>query len=170
MSLISFNPAMLAAVRGGRKTQTRRRLPLDLPMQLEPSRYRYQGLVEEGAVFEDVQAGTSLPLVPCPYGKPGQVLQVQEDVALRLVVESLHAEQVRCITAADVLAEGIMRREAAGQALWGGVEPTGVEPGSFHWYGSPTAAFQGLLDSIYPTAWARNEWVWVVAFKRTPRA
>lgn len=162
---------MLTALLGGRKTQTRRRLPLDLPMQQEPSRYRYLGLIEEGALFEDVQTRTILPPVPCPFGKAGQVLRVQEDVAFHLVVLSIRAEQVRCVTEADVLAEGLKSVVVhGGPVTWGGVEPTGDEAGSFHWYNSPVEAFRRLLDSIYPTAWARNEWVWVVAFKLKPGA
>ncbi|WP_139921900.1 hypothetical protein [Hymenobacter sp. DG01] len=154
---------MLAAVQAGRKTVTRRRLPLGLPIQQEPSRYQYCGMVKEGALFEDPQA-QMIPPVPCPFGQPGDILQVQEDPALRLQVVSLRAEQVRCLTEADALAEGIRSLEQGGQIQWGGVETDAV--GELQWFNTPIAAFQNLLESIYPTAWSRNEWMWVVEFSR----
>lgn len=168
MRFISFNPAMLAAVRAGRKTVTRRRLPPDLSVQQQPGRYCYRGLTEVGAMFEQVDAPGLPAPVPCPFGPPGTVLAVLEDPALRLQVVSIRAEQVRCLTEADAVAEGIYSLERPGQVVWGGVEPDPAAPGAFRWYTSPRAAFQGLLNSIYPTAWARNEWVWVIAFRCLP--
>lgn len=162
MRFISFNSAMLTAVQAGRKTVTRRRLPLNLPIQQDPGRYQYQGMVGEGALFEDAETQTMLPPVLCPFGQPGEVLQVQEEPALYLQVVNIRAEQVRCLTETDTVAEGIRSLEQDRQLRWGGVELDAV--GRFRWYSSPIAAFQGLLDSIYPTAWARNEWVWVVEF------
>lgn len=165
MRLISFNYAMLAAVRAGRKTVTRRRLSLEL-LQQEPGRYQYHGLKEAGGLFEDLYTATMLPPVLCPFGQPADLLQVQEESTLVLQVVSIRAEQVRSLIYADVLAEGIDSIEREGQLYWGGVEPAPGAAGGFHWYESPTAAFRGLLDSIYPAAWERNEWVWVVEFVR----
>lgn len=168
MRSISFNPAMLAAVRAGRKTVTRRRLPPDSPLQQEPARYGCVAVTAQGGVFEDrhTQPATRLPPVPLPFGAPGSLLHVPEDPLLLLKVVSVRAEPVRCLTEADAVAEGVYARPAQGPPRWGGVEPDATRPGEFHWYDSPIEAFQGLLDSIYPTAWARNEWVWVVAFER----
>ncbi|MBD2717289.1 hypothetical protein KBK19_19775 [Microvirga sp. STR05] len=166
MRLISFNPAMLAAVHAGRKTVTRRRLWPELPPQQDPGRYRYHGLAEAGAVFEDLLTSTMLAPVPCPFGQPGDVLQVQEDPTLQLRIASIRAEQVRSLSEADALAEGVNSAEHEGSMRWGGVEPDPDAAGSFRWYSSPVAAFQGLLTSIYPAAWDRNEWMWVVAFNR----
>lgn len=169
MRLISFNPAMLAAVLAGYKTVTRRRLPVALPVQQEPGRYRYRELAAAGALFEDLRHNrTLLPPVACPFGQPGELLRVQEDPASLLTIKSIRAEQVRCLTDAEALAEGIRPREKAGRVQWGGVEPDLDNPDDFCWYNSPTVAFQALLASIYPTAWARNEWMWVIEFERVP--
>ncbi|GAA4030447.1 hypothetical protein GCM10022409_13370 [Hymenobacter glaciei] len=167
MRSISFNPAMLTAVLTGRKTVTRRRLSSGLPMQQEPDRYRFIGVSAQGVLFEDshTQPPSLLPLVPLPFGPPDTSLSVLEDPLLVLKIVSVRAEQVREMTNADAETEGIGARPE-GPLHWGGVEPNAAQPGSFHWYDSPIAAFQGLLDSIYPTAWARNEWVWVIEFER----
>lgn len=168
MQLISFNPAMLAAVQAGRKTVTRRRLPPTCAPQLAPDQYRLVRLTAQGAVFADrrILPAAPLPPVPLPFGAAGELLRVQEAPALVLQIVRVRAEQVCCLTAADALAEGIQARPEPGPPQWGGVEPHATQPGTFHWYGSPIAAFRGLLDSIYPTAWARNEWVWVIEFVR----
>ena len=167
MRAISFNPAMLAAVRAGRKTVTRRRLPPDSALQQAPARYRFAGLSADGALFDDLQTTppTQLPPVPLPFGPPGELLRVQEDPALVLHVVGVRAEPVRCLSAADALAEGIVAHPDPGPPQWGGVEPDAARPGAFRWYDSPIEAFRGLLNSIYPSAWARNEWVWVIEFK-----
>lgn len=156
---------MLAAVRAGRKTVTRRRISTGLPIQEDPGRYRYQRLEKEGALFEDLNSA-SAPwlLVPCPFGQPDELLRVAEDPSLTLKISSVSAEQVRCITVAGTLAEGLSQREKGGHKQWGGVEPDLVLPRCFCWYNSPIAAFHALLNSIYPGAWDRNEWVWVVKF------
>ena len=169
MRSISFNPAMLAAVRAGRKTVTRRRLPTHLPMQQEPDRYRFVGLSAPGALFEDLHARPPalLPPLPLPFGPPGTRLSIQEAPEIHLEITSVRAEQVRCLTAADAVAEGIGHR-ATGQLRWGGVVPNAARPGTFRWYRSSVEAFQGLLDAIYPTAWTRNEWVWVSEFAVVP--
>ena len=161
---------MLAAVRAGRKTVTRRRLSSGLPMQPEPDRYRFIGVSAQGVLFEDrhTQPPSLLPLVPLPFGPPGTCLSVVEDPLLVLKIVGVRAEQVRDLTEADAIAEGIAARPQPGPPQWGGVEPDAAQPGTFHWYDNPIVAFRGLLDSIYPTAWARNEWVWVVEFAQIP--
>lgn len=161
---------MLAAVRAGHKTVTRRRLPAGSPMQQQPDRYRFVGLNAQGALFEDVQAHPPqlLPPLPLPFGPVGTLLSVEEWPALLLEIRSVRAEQVRRLTPADALAEGIRARPLPGPPAWGGVAPDAAQPGAFQWYPSPIAAFQALLTSIYPTAWARNEWVWVVEFAVLP--
>ncbi len=157
---------MLAAVQAGRKTVTRRRLPADSPMQQQPDRYRLVGLSAQGALFEDQHTtpATRLPPVPLPFGAAGEMLRVQEAPSLVLQIVSVRAEQVRCLSATDAGAEGIRVRSEPGPPQWGGVEPHAVQPDIFYWYDSPIAAFRGLLDSIYPSAWTRNEWVWVIEF------
>ena len=159
---------MLAAVLAGRKTVTRRRLSSGLPMQQEPDRYRFIGVSAQGVLFEDrhTQPPSLLPLVPPPFGQADTCLSVLEDPLLVLKIVSVRAEQVRDLTEDDAEAEGVCAHPEPGPAQWGGVEPDADHSGAFHWYGSPIAAFRGLLDSIYPTAWARNEWVWVIEFER----
>ena len=160
---------MLAAVREGRKTVTRRRLPATSLMQQEPARYRFVGLSAQGALFEDTRAQppTPLLLIPLPFGPSGTRLSVAEAPEIHLEITSVRAEQVRCLTAADAIAEGISYR-ATGRLRWGGVVLNVARPGTFRWYRRPTEAFQGLLDSIYPSVWARNGWVWVVEFAVLP--
>lgn len=168
MRTISFNPAMLAAVLAGRKTVTRRRLATTLPVQQEPDRYRAAAVSATGVVFEDLHADrpTLLPPVPCPLGKVDELLQLQEEPTRLLRLTGLRVEQVRSLRPADALAEGISRGiSPTGQAVWGGVEPHPSLPGAYYWYNSPVTAFHKLLDSIYPTAWARNEWMWVLEFR-----
>ena len=104
--------------------------------------------------------------MPLPFGPPGTCLSVSGDPLLVLKIVAVHAGQVRDLTDADALAEGIRPYPQPGPPQWGGVEPKAAHPGTFRWYASPVAAFRGLLDSIYPTAWARNEWVWVIVFER----
>ncbi|WP_022823778.1 hypothetical protein [Hymenobacter norwichensis] len=166
MRAISFNPVMLAAVWASRKTVTRRRFPLDLLLQQEPERYRYDGLAEEGAVFIDLRANpvSRLPPVPCPFGQPGEQVYVVEDPGLILEIRSIRAEQVQDITEEDALAEGVHQQEKDGHLQWGGVVPDPDRVGQFHWSSRPLVAFRVLLDSIYPTAWEQNQWMWVVTF------
>ena len=87
---------MLAAVRAGRKTVTRRRLSTGLPMQQEPARYRFVGLSARGGLFEDrhTQPPALLPLVPLPFGPVDTCLSVAEDPSLMLKIVGLHAEQI----------------------------------------------------------------------------
>ncbi len=61
---------MLAAVRAGRKTVTRRRLSTTLPMQQEPDQYRFIGVSAQGALFADchAQPPSLRPLLPLPFG------------------------------------------------------------------------------------------------------
>ncbi|AII53805.1 hypothetical protein [Hymenobacter sp. APR13] len=169
MDSISFNPAMLAAVLAGRKTVTRRRLAPTLQLRQDPGRYGLRALTAAGALFADRHAPDDLlPPVPCPFGPAGTVLHVQEAPDCRLRVVSIQLEQVRGITEAQARQEGLGFRLQQGSEQWGGVEPAARAADGFRWYDSAVRAFQGLFDSIYPDAWARNEWVWVVEFARVP--
>ncbi|MBT9394150.1 hypothetical protein KLP40_13335 [Hymenobacter sp. NST-14] len=164
---VSFSPALVAAVRAGRKTVTRRRFP-GLPGLLEaPDRYRLLELDAAGAHFEDVATGCRLPGQACPLGPPGQRLHLSQAPELELVVTAVGVERVRAITAAGARAEGIRERPPArhepGGARWGGVAPDPA--GGFHWHPDPVTAFAHLLGGFYPGAWERNAWVWVVGFR-----
>ena len=120
------------------------------------------------AYFEQTpQTGSHRQLISCPFGKSGDWLQVLEAPTLWLHIGHISAEPVRAITESQALAEGIVAYPL----------PAGGERGPGQQYGvrgaegarppqsSAIAAFQALLHSIYPTAWERNEWVWVVEFR-----
>lgn len=172
MGSISFNPIMLAAVLAGRKTVTRRRLALELPGQPAPGRYHCRGLSESGALFEDSEnpAGGVFP-VACPFGQAGALLRLQEAPEHQLRVTGIRVEQVQSITENEAQREGIRcRQQPRGGLQWGGVAPDPRAADGLQWHSSAVGAFRGLFDSIYPMAWARNEWVWVIEFALVPKA
>lgn len=144
--LISFNPVMLAAVQAYRKTVTRRRAVTTLEMQDKPDAYRFCGLEQDVAVLEKMLPASPRQVlrITCPFGQPGDQLRVLEAPSILLEVLAVRLEQLRSITEAEALAEGVI-----------------VTPGS-----SAVMAFRALIDAIYPTAWTRNEWVWVIEFRR----
>ncbi|PJJ60362.1 ASCH domain-containing protein [Hymenobacter chitinivorans] len=138
---------MLAAVRATRKTVTRRRIVAFSDLNEHPEHFRFLGLHHDRALFEPTSPGThprAVEPVVCPFGHPGTRLQVLEDPEIMLEVLSVRAEQVQQITEAGAQAEGVIaeRGESARQA------------------------FCALITSIYPLVWVRNEWVWVVEFRR----
>lgn len=143
---ISFNAAMLEAVRGNRKTVTRRRLAAGLPLHEDPDAHQFAGMDGDVARFEPrpLAAPAAIQRIICPFGQPGDRLQIVEAPELVLEVRSVRAEQLQSITAAEALAEGLAAPDGA----------------------AALAAFRTLIDSIYPSAWPRNEWVWVIGFRR----
>ena len=165
--IISFAPALLAAVRTGHKTVTRRRIA-HAGLQASPAGYAFDGMHAGEAFFEAVPPGeVGGEHIRCPFGEAGEWLRIQEDPRLLLHIKGIRAEPVRDITEAEALAEGIVAYSL----------PAGDERGSDPQYGmagepaarplqpSAVAAFHLLLNSFYPTAWERNEWVWVVDFQ-----
>lgn len=171
MQEISFNSAMLAAVLSGYKIVTRRRLSPLLPVQQHPGRYCFRKLTAAGAWFEDQQESRQMLLpVPCPFGQVGTVLRVQESPDYRLLIVGIGVEQVRSITEAQARLEGIQFRQLQGRVQWGGVVSVAGATAGLQWHNSAVGAFQALFESIYPAAWARNEWVWVVEFVRLPES
>ncbi|UOQ51584.1 hypothetical protein [Hymenobacter cellulosivorans] len=143
---ISFNAAMLEAVRANRKTVTRRRLAAGLPLHEAPDAYLFGGMDADVARFEP-RPSAAMPAalrITCPFGQPGDLLQVVEAPELVLEVCSVRAEQLQGITATEAQAEGLAASDGA----------------------AALAAFRTLIDSIYPSAWVRNEWVWVIGFRR----
>lgn len=144
---ISFAPALLAAVRTGHKTVTRRRI-VHPGLQATPARYAFGGLHADEAHFEAVLSSGRAERITCPFGQPGDWLRVVEEPALLLHIGHIRAEPVRAITEAGALAEGVREQlDEQGRPV------------------SAVAAFARLLGSFYPTAWARNEWVWVIEFQ-----
>jgi|GEM_PF-3954425 len=155
--LLSFSPAMLAAVREGRKTVTRRRFAPALSLHAAPDCYAFRGMEAGYALFEEVVDGEAqLRSVASPFGQPGDYVRVQEEPTITLRIVAVRAEQVHAITAAEALAEGIVAVPGHGYQQ---------EPGAGVRYESAREAFRALITSIYPGVWARNEWVWVVQFE-----
>jgi hypothetical protein len=135
----------------------------------EPARgYAFAGLQAGEALFHGRGAGERPAIrVACPFDGPGQLLRVLEAPDLVLRVRRVRAEPVRELTEADAAAEGIVecQRDGGrpGAGRWFGV--WGV-PATCRPHATGVAAFRALLATFYPTAWARNEWVWVVEFER----
>lgn len=78
---------------------------------------------------------------------------------LRLEIVSIRPERIQSITGADVLREGI------GQPWNGrGVEAAGGMTAKID--GELRAIFARLWGAMHGDSWARNEWVWRVAFRR----
>lgn len=165
--LISFAPALLPALQEGRKTVTRRRIASSL-LQEAPEGYAFAGMEDGMALFNATGAGYETVLrIHCPFGVPGQLLRVQEAPGLALRVVRIRAEPVRGMTEADALAEGMVEYRQ------GGAQPAGGRwfglwgmPATGRQHASGVEAFRSLLTTFYPTAWVRNEWMWVVEFER----
>ena len=164
--IISFAPALLAAVRAGHKTVTRRRIA-HAGLQANPARYAFGGMHADEAFFEAAPPGEGGgEHIRCPFGEAGDWLRVQEDPDLVLHIRHIRVEPVRAITEAEALAEGIVAHPLpAGDARGSGPQyGMAGEPGGKPLQPSAVSAFYLLLNSFYPTAWERNEWVWVIEF------
>lgn len=68
---------------------------------------------------------------------------------LFLEITDVRVERVQDISEADAVAEGM--------------EPFESCPGT----PEPKAAFAQAWDATYPGSWERNDWVWVISFRRT---
>lgn len=156
---LSFNAAMLAAVRADRKTVTRRRITQSPLLLATPDNYHLQAVTGSDAFFSAVADGQP-ERVTNPFGRPGDYLRVTEAPEIRLKIVGVRAERVQAISEEQALAEGI-----GPYALPSGAVGYGVGPAS-NLVGSAVAAFQALITTIYPAAWTRNEWVWVLEFRR----
>jgi hypothetical protein len=159
---ISFAPYLLAAVRAGYKTVTRRRIA-HAGLQAHPAGYTFLGMRGQQARFSNLAPGsTGEESVSCPFGQPGDWLPVLEAPELALRIRQVRAEPVRLLSEAEALAEGIVAYAPAADGVRQyGVYGTSAAPPL---QATAVAAFQALLSTFYPTAWARNEWVWVVEF------
>ncbi|MCB2410001.1 hypothetical protein [Hymenobacter lucidus] len=162
--LLSFSPLMLDALRAGRKTVTRRRFAPTLLLNEAPDHYQFQGMSAGSALFTNRQwPAVLVEPIASPFGQPGEVLRVQEAPSVRLEITAVWAEQVQAITEAQALAEGIVLLPAALGS--GPGYSADSEAGRRCPQASAVDAFRTLIESIYPTAWSRNEWVWVVEFR-----
>ncbi|TGE24427.1 hypothetical protein E5K00_04210 [Hymenobacter aquaticus] len=161
---------MREALRANRKTVTRRRIAAGFGIQEQPAHYRFLGMDKGSALFEVGEPGAAPhpARIPCPFGPPGSLLRVTEEPDLVLEITEVRAEPVQAITEAEAWAEGVdlcLRESTPGTGPATGCGAPPRHPDSLP-AGSAVAAFRALITAIYPTAWARNEWVWVIRFRR----
>ena len=147
---IKFKHEFIPQLLDGSKTQTRR--------PLKPQPEDDDGLLYRGGVFfspEAINAGNDNSH-PCPYGRPGDRLWVQNpmpargDIKCWLEVTSVRVERLQSITMDDAVDEGIALSSLCQY----------VAPYAWSW------------DTIYKAkglGWGVNPWVWVLEFKRAER-
>lgn len=152
MKTLSFMAELEAAIREGRKTQTRR--PVD---DVRYFGHHYDqtwhphvvGPDKEGTFswWEGPSHGPSCyHIAKCPYGGPGTMFQVSgEDYE----IVNVRVERLQDISALDCLEEGVL------------LTPPSDMPDD------AVAAYRELWESINgPGSWDANPWVWVIEFKR----
>lgn len=196
---IIFSGEMVCAILEGRKTQTRRpvkpqpvitnvggvqryglnvRLPAavysDIPVGPQP--FALAGihaavLNQHGAVSVETPQGL-LGVKPgefqflCPYGQPGYRFRLRglPRWASRILLEivSVRVERIQEITHDDAIAEGV---DAYIESLKDKTAELREQSLSLK-----QLAFSYLWDSAYPGSWDRNDWVWVIEFRRINEA
>lgn len=159
MKSITFTAEMVRSILEGNKTQTRRPVKMpSLSVFIATSTEHHQ---TSGGWVPKVQQ-----YIKCPYGKPGDRLQVKDGPVLEIT--EVRLERVQDITESDAKSEGVnehvLKSCATGPSCVYGVG----DPSTFH---APTraCAFHDLWDSIYAKKpdlnWNANPYVWVVSFK-----
>lgn len=143
---LKFTPEMLEAIREGRKTQTRR--------PVEPQPITGCLLATWGPCVWKIDDGVPLANFElivdyCPYGQPGTRHTLTDGTVIEIT--AVRVERVQDISYDDMQAEGVHRTYCA--------DPFGAEDGL-------QEDFIDLWESIYPGSWVRNDWVWVIEFKR----
>jgi len=96
---------------------------------------------------------------------------------LTLEIVSVRVERLNDISEADAIAEGIEKRPDNYCGLpfpagdwWRDYSQEQIG-GLCNWFRNPIESYRTLWESINgPGSWALNPWVWVVEFKRVPRA
>ena len=152
---IIFNAEMVKAILEDRKTQTRRiiKLPDNINWELI-----YTSKDKENFIFRDEYRVHSDEYLCCPFGKVGDRLPVLESNApinqpsspsattLFIEIIDIRVERVQDISLYDVVEEGIPDASLAIDFV---------------------RTFRMLWNSIYgKDAWNRNDWVWVIEFKK----
>ena len=163
---ILFSAPMVRAILAGRKTQTRRIVKPQTAILTD-------GLARQLGVRPPAEQNA--PVIPCPYGRPGDRLWVREtwsqgsgghiiyradhepatdtgtpskwraDSRITLEITAARTERLHAITEAEALAEGIQPQLGF----------------------SAVQCFAMLWDGINGlNAWAANPWVWVIEFRR----
>ena len=187
---IIFSPEMVLAILEGRKTQTRRIIPIDL-MQcqipdddpeffLQHCRYGHPGdhlWVREKAKLRSVGPGTEYSL---HYAGGDTIYDYRGDAnhrpykfnkwtpsihmprwASRLTLENLNV-RVQCLQA--ITDEDVLREGIRTGSDGSYLAPLAGFP-DFPWQ-TPRLAFAALWNSIHgPNSWDINPWVWAITFK-----
>jgi hypothetical protein len=152
---LRFNDPMLLALLSGNKTQTRR------VMEPQPT------LVDEHGCWYGNNP-MSLQDRPCPYGYPGDLINMQ-DAPATLRLTDVRTQRLWDISEEDAKAEGIEKIESyvPGTSLW---KNYGYDTAN-NWSRRlclPQNSFSSLWDSIITKAenrWEANPWVWALTFK-----
>ena len=163
MKILKFNEQMIAAIRDGRKTQTRRVLSIQ-----PPSGFTYDGIEIWSAVFSRDDA---LLQVHFPFQRYNHI---DDETCIRIT--KFQAEILGDISESDCIKEGIdcLSKDGGLTYKYGIPDEDGL-PGNddigWHWHEwelNPKDAFKKLWESIYPTgtkAWRNDLWVWVIDFE-----
>ena len=162
MKTLKFNEQMIAAIKSGRKTQTRR----VMNPQPQPG-YSYDGIDIWSSVFSNDEA---LLQVHFPFQRYNHI---DNETVIRIT--EFRAEHLGDISKEDCMKEGIGCLSKDGETYKYGITDKDGLPGNddFGWHWNqwelePKAAFKKLWNSIYPTgekAWRDNLWVWVIDFE-----
>lgn len=172
---IIFNDEMVRAILEGRKTQTRR---LVKPQPVYPGVSKYVFLLHPFApsTFKGTIAEGMKQIAPenkvwceedwcgnivgvygdCPYGKVGDRLLASR---ITLEITDVRVERIQDISEEDAYSEGT--DDWCGEYL---DKKFGKNGGSK--FCNIIEGFKFMWNSIYPNSLERNDWVWVIGFKR----
>lgn len=162
---IKFSDEMLAAVIGGRKTQTRR--PMNPQPVLNGNFYEVFGAGwSKGIKRVTVAPGHSLER-NFPYGLVDKKIPFADkdcNIKGEIEIVDVWLQQVQDISEEDAIAEGVVtgRYDNEGNWMKGFYAPGGNQP-----HQNAKSAYSEIWRSIYGVeAWYKNSWCWVVEFKQ----
>ena len=148
---IKFTDLMTAAILGGIKTETRRIIkpqPDTTEAYLRECGAWVEGLTLSQHLTSAWQAG--FIDAECPYGEPGDHLQVDGNEGLLLEITEVRIARIQETTIGEICKEGLAR------SIYDFQPVTQAIP-----------AFAELWGLIYgPGSWDANPWVWCISFKR----
>ena len=162
---IKFNSEMIKAIDEGRKTQTRR------PLKPQPKYTR--SITHSVQRPEEWALSGTMGMIICPYGQVGDqlaTLQTDSEITEKaksfltfttIEITDIRVERVQEIKKNDVIAEGLLHSKKTGDTWFKSkIHTDGI---TRFW----AEAFECLWTSIYgKDAWERNDWVWVIEFKK----
>lgn len=165
---IKFSDEMLAAVIGGRKTQTRRLIEPQ-PDVTEDSLRELNAWQDGYTLSEQVCAAWRHGFIDddCPYGQAGDVIPFADkdgNIKGKIEIVDVWLQQVQEIREEDAVAEGVVTGRYGNEGNWlrGFYAPGGNQP-----HQNAKSAYSEIWRSIYGVeAWYKNPWCWVIEFKR----